>query len=111
MTPAQLDDLIGEAIIYVWGVERAPPSEQQVGELHAALTTRTSAVAEDTLPERLRERLAEIRATNNIVSLTPLHRSSRELLCLAVPTDAVDEGGGWQLPDRPFLLRIPHRPH
>jgi hypothetical protein len=56
-------------------------------------------------PEICRQ-LADIRGTNNVRSLTVVKVLDRGVLALLVPTDAVDEGGGWKLPDEPFLVTI-----
>lgn len=68
-------------------------------------------VDEATLPEPIRNRLAEIRACNNVESVTVQATSDLGTLVLIVPKDHVGEGGGWAMPTEPHTMLIPNRRH
>lgn len=65
-------------------------------------------VDESKLSNRIRARLAELRACNNIVSVTPIaNLASGGVLCILVPGEQVAEEGGWAMPSDPTLFVIP----
>lgn len=66
---------------------------------------------EGELPASIRTRLAELRACGNIASVTVTEVCSRFVTVRIVPTGAVAEGGGWEMPTEPHDVRIPTRLH
>jgi hypothetical protein len=68
-------------------------------------------VNEAELPEVIRTRMGELRACNNVASLTPIHAGDYGVLCILVPGEQVAEGGGWEQPTEPALLVIPNKRH
>lgn len=68
---------------------------------------RGPSVDEQQLASGVRDRLSEIRACNNVQSLTPLALIDAGLLCLLVPRDHVGGDANWGMPTEPHLLTIP----
>lgn len=64
---------------------------------------------ESELPASVRNRLAELRACDNIASVTLVEMTPRFVSVLITTTGAVAEGGGWEMPTEPMFVRIPNR--
>lgn len=63
-------------------------------------------VDETTLSAAIVKRLGEIRACNNVSSVTVQAAFAGGVLVVIVPNDHVAEGGGWALPTEPHVMLI-----
>lgn len=64
---------------------------------------------ETELPPAVRNRLAELRACDNIASVEVLEITPQGVRVLIVPTGSYAAGGGWEMPTEPRLVLIPMR--
>lgn len=68
-------------------------------------------VDESKLSDRIRARLAELRACNNIASVTVKTATASGIVAIVVPKERIPEGIEWAMPTEPHLLFIRAQSH
>ena len=68
-----------------------------------------NAINETELPPDVRRGIEQLRAANNVESVTVQSVHPWGAYVVLVPTGAVAEGGGWGMPTEPTLVLIPSK--